>query len=101
HDETQARTAVAGGADYIGFGPVFSTRTKQHPDPVVGLQRLAALCACTHVPVVAIGGIGLAEVARVAEAGAAAAAIIAAVNAADDVVAAARRAAAAFATAGR
>src|SRR5262249_49144576 len=28
HNEAQARAAVAGGADYIGFGPCFPTQTK-------------------------------------------------------------------------
>jgi thiamine-phosphate pyrophosphorylase len=98
HDEHQARAAATGGADYIGFGPVFPTSTKHNPDPVVGLLRLHAVCGGVAVPVVAIGGITLAEVPRVVEAGAAAAAIISAVNRADDVTAAARRVTAAFAS---
>jgi len=95
HDEAQARAAA--GADYIGFGPCFTTSTKQNPDPVVGLDRLARVCAASPIPVVAIGGITLDTVAAVARAGAAAAAIIRAVNAAPDVAAAARAASAAFA----
>jgi len=95
HDEAQARAAA--GADYIGFGPCFTTSTKQNPDPVVGLDRLARVCAASPIPVVAIGGITLDTVAAVARAGAAAAAIIRAVNAAPDVAAAARAVSAAFA----
>jgi len=94
HDEAQARAAA--GADYIGFGPCFTTSTKQNPDPVVGLDRLARVCAASPIPVVAIGGITLDTVAAVARAGAAAAAIIRAVNAAPDVAAAARAVTAAF-----
>jgi thiamine-phosphate pyrophosphorylase len=97
HDEAQARAAVDGGADYIGFGPCFTTSTKRNPDPVVGVERLARVCAASRVPVVAIGGITLDTVAAVAAAGAAAAAVIRAVNAADDVTAAARAVTAAFA----
>jgi thiamine-phosphate pyrophosphorylase len=97
HDEAQARAAVDGGADYIGFGPCFTTSTKRNPDPVVGVDRLARICAASRVPVVAIGGITLDTVAQVAAAGASAAAIIRAVNAAADVTAAARAVAAAFA----
>jgi thiamine-phosphate pyrophosphorylase len=96
HNEPQARAAVAGGADYIGFGPCFATSTKRNPDPVVGLEALARVCALP-VPVVGIGGITLATVAAVAAAGAAAAAVIRAVNGADDITAAARQVTTAFA----
>jgi len=96
HDEAQARAAGEGGADYIGFGPCFTTSTKRNPDPVVGLETLARVCAASPIPVVAIGGITLATVADVARAGASAAAIIRAVNAAPDVAAAARVVCAAF-----
>jgi thiamine-phosphate pyrophosphorylase len=95
HNLAQARAAVAGGADYLGFGPCFATATKENPDPVVGLDALAEVCRLP-APVVAIGGITLDTVGAVARAGAAAAAIIGAVNAADDVTAAARTAIARF-----
>lgn len=90
HDEEQAAAAVAGGADYVAVGPIYPTKTKQDPDPVVGVERLAALCRSLPAPVVAIGGIDLEHVAEVAAAGARAAAIISAVNGAPDVTAAAR-----------
>jgi len=97
HDEAQARAAAAGGADYLGFGPLFATTTKENPDPIVGLERLATVCRMVApVPVVAIGGITLERCADVARAGARAAAIIAAVNRAADPVAAARAVASAF-----
>ena len=95
HDEAQARAAAS--ADYIGFGPCFTTSSKHNPDPVVGLERLARVCAASPIPVVAIGGITLDTIAAVAAAGASAAAVIRAVNAAPDVTAAARTVAAAFA----
>jgi thiamine-phosphate pyrophosphorylase len=93
HDLAQVRAAITDGADYLGFGPVFATATKENPDPVVGVERLRAAAAIAHpagVPVVAIGGIGLAEAAAVAAAGAAAAAAIAAINRAADPAAAGR-----------
>jgi thiamine-phosphate pyrophosphorylase len=96
HNEAQARAAVEGGADYIGFGPCFATQTKLNPDPVVGLDQLARVCQL-GTPVVAIGGITLETAAAVARAGAAAAAVIRAVNAAADVASAARQVAATFA----
>lgn len=91
HNEAQAEQAIAGGADYIAFGPIFATATKKNPDPVVGLTRLRELCRRSPVPVVAIGGITLDKAPAVVEAGAHAAAIIAAVNQAPDIEAAARR----------
>lgn len=57
HDPLQAREAERAGADLIAFGPVFETKTKEDPDPVVGLQSLGAVCKSLSTPVVAIGGI--------------------------------------------
>jgi thiamine-phosphate pyrophosphorylase len=96
HNPAQARAAAAGGADYIGFGPIFGTASKHNPDPTVGLETLAEVCRASPVPVVAIGGITLDTVVAVARAGAAAAALIAAVASAPDPSAAGRRIAAAF-----
>ncbi len=96
HNPAQAAAAVAGGADYIGFGPIFDTRSKLRPDATVGLQGLRAVAAASPIPVVAIGGITLGTVASVAAAGAAAAAVIAAVNDAPDPTAAGRQVGAAF-----
>src|SRR5688572_16519288 len=59
HNLAQARAAAAGGADYIGYGPIFSTGSKLNPDPTVGVATLAEVCRAVAVPVVAIGGIGL------------------------------------------
>ncbi|HEY3352803.1 MAG TPA: thiamine phosphate synthase [Polyangia bacterium] len=95
HDLAQARAAAAGGADYIGYGPVFPTATKARPDPVVGLAGLARACAAVPVPVVAIGGITLAQVPAVLAAGAAAVAVIGAVVRSGDVRGAAAAVAAA------
>ena len=81
HDEAQVRAAVAAGADYLGYGPVFATRTKMNPDPVQGIQALARACAlAAPVPVVAIGGITPASAAALAAAGAAAACAISSVD---------------------
>src|SRR5262249_6807721 len=68
HNLAQALAAAQGGADYIGFGPCFPTVSKANPDPVVGLETLAAVCAAVTVPVVAIGGIELESVPAVARA---------------------------------
>jgi len=97
HNPAQAAAAAAAGADYIGFGPVFGTRSKANPDPTVGLDALAEVCRAVGVPVVAIGGITLDAVSAVARAGASAAALIAAIDGAPDPHAAGRAVAAAFA----
>ena len=97
HNPAQAEAAIAAGADYIALGPVFGTASKVNPDPVVGLETLAAVCRRASVPVVAIGGITLDRVRDVASSGAAAAAVIAAVTRAPDPTAAGRAVRAAFA----
>jgi thiamine-phosphate pyrophosphorylase len=97
HDLDQVRAAVAGGADYLGYGPVFATATKENPDPVQGVDALAAaVAAAAPVPVVAIGGITPERAGDVAASGCAAACAIASVNGAPDPAAAARAIAAAF-----
>jgi thiamine-phosphate pyrophosphorylase len=90
HDLAQAHAAEAGGADLIGFGPVFATTSKRDPDPVVGLSGLRAACAAVRVPVVAIGGVTLSNAAAVAAEGASLGAAIAALCQAEDPAAAAR-----------
>jgi len=64
-----AREAAAAGASYVGLGPVFATRTKMVAAPVLGPERLRAEVGGSPLPVVAIGGIGLATVTEVARTG--------------------------------
>lgn len=45
--------------DYLAIGPVFATGSKEHPDPVIGLEALPSLRRLTSKPLVAIGGITL------------------------------------------
>jgi len=76
HNEEQVRAAAAEPVDYIAIGPVFSTVSKQNPDPVVGLGNLRAWSALTSLPVVAIGGITTASARDVLDHGAASVAVI-------------------------
>jgi thiamine-phosphate pyrophosphorylase len=85
HDLDQARKAEQGGADYIGFGPMFGTATKDTGYAARGLEMLGQIRAGVNLPVVAIGGISEQNVARVWEAGANSAAIISDVLRADDI----------------
>ncbi len=61
HSPDQAKVAEAGGADYIGFGPIFRTSTKD-AGPVQGIEKISAIKRIVSVPVIAIGGITLANV---------------------------------------
>lgn len=90
HELAQARAALAEGADRIGFGPVFDTRSKERPDPTVGLAMLAEVVRAVAIPVVAIGGITLERAGDVRATGVANAAVIAALGEAADPEQAAR-----------
>jgi len=77
HDITQARLAATMPLDYIAFGPIFQTLTKENPDPVAGLDALREVRASTgSLPLVAIGGVNLINAAGVFGAGADAVAMI-------------------------
>jgi thiamine-phosphate pyrophosphorylase len=92
----EARAALAEGADHVGFGPIFATRTKALAVPPRGVATLAEVAGALGAPVVAIGGIGEATIGEVARAGAACAAVVEALFGAADPEASARRLAAAF-----
>ena len=73
----QAIAAIAMPVDYIAIGPIFSTSTKENPDPVIGLEGIREIReAVGPANIVAIGGIGLENVAEVIAAGADSAAVI-------------------------
>jgi len=57
HSPAQARAAVIDGADYIGVGPIFATRTKDDVCAPVGLDYLEYVRDNIDLPWVAIGGI--------------------------------------------
>jgi thiamine-phosphate pyrophosphorylase len=81
-----ARAAEAGGADYIGFGPMYPGGLK-NTEKGQGLERLAQVRAAVKLPIVAIGGITEATIPAVLAAGADAAAIITDVVKAPDLAA--------------
>jgi thiamine-phosphate pyrophosphorylase len=59
HTLEQVAAADRSSADYVAFGPIFPTATKEAADPVVGLELLARARRRTRKPLVAIGGITL------------------------------------------
>jgi len=85
HSLEQAREACEESVDYIAFGPIFATGSVDSPRNPRGVERLAEVVhAVQPRPVIAIGGIDLGNVARVAEAGVAGIAVISAIAGAAD-----------------
>jgi thiamine-phosphate pyrophosphorylase len=76
HNPEQLREADRTSADYLAIGPVFSTSSKERPDPVVGLEGVRRARQLTRKPLVAIGGITRGNAASVIEAGADSVAVI-------------------------
>jgi hydroxymethylpyrimidine kinase / phosphomethylpyrimidine kinase / thiamine-phosphate diphosphorylase len=56
HSLAEALAAQAAGADYVGFGAIYPTSTKDVP-AIQGPEALATLKGALQIPVVAIGGI--------------------------------------------
>lgn len=76
HNPEQLREADRTSADYLAIGPVFSTLSKDKPDPMVGLDGVRRARQQTRKPLVAIGGITRTNAASVIEAGADSVAVI-------------------------
>ncbi len=76
HNPQQVKEGDSTSADYLAIGPVFSTSSKDRPDPVVGLEGVRQARQLTRKPLVAIGGITRANAASVIEAGADSVAVI-------------------------
>ncbi len=76
HNPRQILEADQTSADYIAVGPVFNTKTKMNPEPIVGLELIRTARKATSKPIVAIGGITHANCRSVIEAGANSVAVI-------------------------
>ncbi len=74
----KVRIAIEDGADYLGVGSIYFTRTKKDIR-VIGLDALEAICKVSTVPVVAIGGIDHSRVGDVLSRGASGIAVISAI----------------------
>ncbi len=77
HNPDQMRAAAHEPVDYVAFGPVFTTASKERPDPTVGVAGLQTVRGLTQKPLVAIGGITRENAALCWSAGADSVAIIA------------------------
>jgi len=77
HNIDQVREALKMPIDYLAFGPIYPTSTKDDPDPVTGIELLREVREIAEsIPVVAIGGITRSNICDVLAAGAVSAAII-------------------------
>jgi thiamine-phosphate pyrophosphorylase len=70
HTLEEARSAASGGADYLFFGPVFATPSKAAFGGPQGVERLSEVCRAVSIPVLAIGGITVANASACLAAGA-------------------------------
>ncbi|HIJ42280.1 MAG TPA: thiamine phosphate synthase, partial [Deltaproteobacteria bacterium] len=75
----EAMLCYAGGADYVGVGPVFATSSKMDAGPAGGLDLVRTIAAKIPLPIIAIGGVDEENAAHVLRAGARGIAVISAV----------------------
>jgi thiamine-phosphate pyrophosphorylase len=69
HDIAEALAAEAEGADFITFGPLYATPSKEQYGPPLGLEPLRQARAAVAVPIFGIGGITPSEVPHVLSSG--------------------------------
>jgi len=101
HNPEQMRAAQSEPVDYVAFGPVFTTLSKERPDATVGLGGLTRVRALITKPLVAIGGITLENAAACWSAGADSVAVIGSLLRGGGTGAALRERMAAFVQAGK
>ncbi len=70
HSVKEAAEAAAAGADYLGVSPIYTTQTKADAGPPAGIALIRQIKQLVKLPLVAIGGINLANAPAVIHAGA-------------------------------
>lgn len=80
----ESQKCLAEGADYIGFGPVYPTTSKEDADPVTGINLLKQVVESIPLPIIAIGGISVENMPEVIRAGARGIAVISSVCCQED-----------------
>lgn len=75
----EARQCLADGADYVGFGPVFQTGSKDDAGPVTGIETLREIVGAIPLPIIAIGGVDAESAPTIMQTGAHGIAVISAV----------------------
>ena len=89
HSVEEALAAQEEGADYLGCGAVFGSRTKTDTTGL-SLEELSRICAAVQIPAVAIGGISRENLPLLRKTGVCGAAVVSALFGAEDKTAAAR-----------
>jgi len=89
HGVGEAAAALAKGADFVTFGPVFPTPSKAAYGDPLGLGKLSRACSAVSGPVFALGGVKLENLKQVMASGCHRAAVISAILSAADPAAAA------------
>jgi thiamine-phosphate pyrophosphorylase len=89
HNLDEAKNAEAGGADFVTFGPIFSTPSKKSYGAPVGVEALRTVKKHVQIPVFGLGGIRIDTTSQVLQAGADGIAMISAIVSADDIAQAA------------
>lgn len=59
HSLKEAKLREKEGADYVGFGHIYPTKSKYKPEKAKGTKLLAEVVKKVNIPVIAIGGISL------------------------------------------
>ncbi|WP_373284327.1 thiamine phosphate synthase [Virgibacillus oceani] len=76
----EAILAEKQGADYIGVGPIFKTKTKEDALTPIGMHGLGTIIEKVTIPIVAIGGINNKNARQIIQAGADGIAVISAIS---------------------
>lgn len=90
-DFDELRAVLDQGADYVGFGPVFDTHSKENPGTPKGIEFLREVVRKSSIPVIAIGGITVNHVKGLLSTGIHGIAVISAICCADDPIGATRK----------
>ena len=85
HNLAEAMEAQRSGADYLGVSPIFQTATKSDAGKPAGIALIEEIRSRVDIPLIAIGGINLANALEVVRAGADGLCAISAVVAKEDV----------------
>ena len=84
HNLEEAKKAWEEGADYLGVGAIFGTKTKKNTVDT-SIETLKEICHIVKIPVVAIGGIGLSNIYQLNGSGISGVAVVSAIMAAENV----------------
>ena len=87
HSLEQALQAQKDGADYINIGPIFSTKTKEGVESVLGPETIAKISPQIRVPFTVMGGINEENIDQVLAYGARRVAMVTAITKAADITA--------------